>query len=301
MTGTTFLPEDVDLTSGDRLAEVIPGLGVSWFASDRVVVFAGAHRGFAPPRTKDALVYPDTAHPAGGDPGEVVSLQLDAERSWNVELGTRSRPFRGISVEATVFALDFSNQIIEPSLSSGSVAQAALANQGATRHRGLEAALGIDWAEVAGWRVAVRTELRYTLADARFARDRRLVDPAGDTVNVNGLRLPYAPRHLVALSAFRGSAGAEGPITVRIDGIRVSEQFADNFETRAPAPNGRTGLIPAHTVWNASARVALKGTPFRLDAGVKNLTDALYIASRRPEGIKPGLRRHVQVGLEWAF
>jgi Fe(3+) dicitrate transport protein len=296
--GTTFQPEDVDLRSGDRIFEVIPGIGVTWFASGRASFFAGVHRGFAPPRIKDALVYPDSAYASGVEPGDVVSLRLDPERSWNLELGTRSQPLPGVSFEATLFALDFSNQIIEPSLSSGSVAQARLANQGETTHRGFETALDVDWGQLAGWLLSVRTELRYTYSDARFSNDRFLSAPNGDTVNIKHNRLPYAPRHLATLSTI---LSLPGRYALKLDRVHVGEQFADNFETRLASANGRNGLIPAQVVWNASGWLALPGTRLRLEATVKNLTNATYIASRRPEGIKPGVPHRVHVGMEWEF
>jgi Fe(3+) dicitrate transport protein len=296
--GSTFSPEDVDLRSGGDVFEVIPGVGVSWFASDRASVFAGVHRGFAPPRVKDALILRDDTLPPGQQPGDPVSLQLDAEHSWNLELGTRSQPVPGVFLEVAAFYLDFSNQIIEPSLSAGAVAQAALANQGATDHRGLEAALGVDWGHLAGWGFSLRTDVSYTYSDARFANDRYMVDPSGDTVNVNGNRLAYAPEHLLTVSA---TLAAPGRYSLHVDRVHVGAQFADNFETRAVSANGRIGLIPAQTVWNAAGTLRVSNANVRVVGAVKNLLDAGYIASRRPEGIKPGLRRHVQLGVEWEF
>jgi Fe(3+) dicitrate transport protein len=202
-----------------------------------------------------------------------------------------------VRLDVTGFWLEFSNQIVEPSLSAGSVAQAALANQGATRHRGVEAALGVDWGVVAGWGVTLRTDVGYTFADARFSRERLLVQGA-DTVDIQGNRLPYAPRHLLTVA---GTLGFRNGLQLRVDGLRVSDQFADNFETRDGTPNGRVGLIPAYTVWNASATWDIPGTPVSTVASVKNLLGRRYVSSRRPEGIKPGLPRHIQAGVEWRF
>jgi len=296
--GTTFNAEDVDLKSGHRLVGVVPGVGLSWFASHRASFFAGAHRGFAPPRVKDALVYQDDTYAPGEAVADPIPLDLDAEQSWNFEIGTRSRPLPGVGLELTLFYLDFSNQIIEPSLSSGSVAQARLANQGETEHRGVESALDIDWGELAGWPVSVRIELRYTYSDARFSDDRFLVNPSGDTVNIKGNRLPYAPRHLATISV---GLGLPGRYSLKVDRVYVGDQFADNFETAMASANGRNGRIPAHAAWNASGWLAFPGTRLRLEATVKNLTNAMYVASRRPEGIKPAVPRQVQVGLEWEF
>ena len=296
--GTTNLPEDVDLRNEDALAEVIPGVGVSWLVGAGATVFAGAHRGFAPPRVKDAFVLENPVLAPDQQPGAPVSLQLDAEHSWNVELGARTQPIARLRLDVTGFWLEFSNQIVEPSLSAGSVAQAVLANQGSTRHRGLEASVSVDWGAVAGGGVAFRTDAAYTFSDARFSRERLVERTPGDTVDIQGNRLPYAPRHMLTLS---GTTVFGNGIALRVDGLRVSDQFADNFETVPGSANGRTGRIPAYTVWNATATWDVAGTPVSAVVSVKNLADNTYVSSRRPQGIKPGLPRQMQAGVELRF
>ncbi len=295
--GTTREVEDVDIRGSDAVAEVIPGIGSAWSPSPLFTLFAGVHRGFAPPRVKDGLVYPDTTLGADDQLPELQTLSLDAERSLNYELGTRLTPRPYLSLEATAFYLDFTNQIIEPSLSAGSAADVALANQGATRHRGIEAALSLDVAKALGRPFGLIARVAATRTAAEFSRDRFLKSPAGDTVNVRGNRLPYAPEMTVSASlTFDHPSG----LLLRLDGLHVGEQFADNFETRAGSANGRTGLIPAYRVFDLSAQYrlsALDGLSFT--AAVKNLAGDKYIASRRPEGIKPGLPRTAFAGIEW--
>lgn len=292
-------PEDVDIVSRDRVAEVIPGIGATWAPNERVTAFAGVHRGFAPPRTKDAFVYEDPTLAPNVQVPSPVTLQLDAERSWNYELGTRLQPAHFLSLEATAFYLDFSNQIIEPSLSAGSVAQASLANQGRTRHRGFEAGFALDIGKAFGTPFSFVASGNHTYVDAAFAGDRFLMTAGGDTVNVRGNVLPYAPRtrENVALQ-FEHSLGVD----VRVAGTFVGRHFADNFETATASTNGRVGEIPGYRVFDATARAPFGGSARpKLVLSVKNLTGAKYIASRRPEGIKPGLPRLFSVGVEWAF
>ena len=72
-----------------------------------------------------------------------VALQLDAELSWNYEVGARYTAINGLSFEVTGFLLDFSNQIIPVSQSSGS-AGTGLINGGRSKHIGIEAGVTID-------------------------------------------------------------------------------------------------------------------------------------------------------------
>jgi Fe(3+) dicitrate transport protein len=274
---------EVDDRSRAEIFEVIPGLGLAWQVGDDASLFAGAHRGFAPPRTKDAMVYTSG--------GELVALDLDAERSWNYELGMRGAVAPGAYLETTLFLLEFSNQIIPSAQWAGSTSDAALANQGETRHLGLETALSLDVGTWFGAPGRVRAGGSYTFVRAHFTGDRE-----GDTQRlvVNGNRLPYAPEHTLT---GRLSLRPLAAWTASLEGSYVSAQFADNFETVEATASGRVGLIPAHQVWNLTSQWALPGSGVALFGSVKNLLDERYIASRRPEGIKPGMPRQLVVGV----
>ena len=109
------------------LTQVIPGLGASFTAGDRVTVFGGVHRGFAPPRTEDVVT----------NQGGVVDL--DPELSWNYELGVRSTVAPGLRLDGTLYRMDYENQIVAASLAGG--IGATLTNGGATLHQ----RLGNQW------------------------------------------------------------------------------------------------------------------------------------------------------------
>jgi Fe(3+) dicitrate transport protein len=296
----TRAPEDVQLPpEGSSIQEFIPGVGAAWSPTAIVTVFAGAHRGFSPPRTKDALVYLDSVRTVDQQLPELIALDLDAERSWNYELGTRLAPARFLSVEATIFHLAFSNQIIQPSASRGTAAHVRLANQGETSHEGIELDAALDLGLLLGRAYSLTASANITAVQSRFSADRFVVRAPGDTVNLRGNRLPYAPRRLTnAAIVFDHPAG----VMLRVDGSWVGEQFADLFDTRAASPDGRVGAIPSYRVFDLSARFALRRLgDAALLASVKNLLDDSYIASRRPEGIKPGLPRLATVGVSWGW
>jgi Fe(3+) dicitrate transport protein len=69
--------------------ETIPGVGATYTVGDATTLFAGVHRGFAPPVVSDIVTN------SGG------SVELDPELSWNYELGVRATPRAGLHVEAT--------------------------------------------------------------------------------------------------------------------------------------------------------------------------------------------------------
>ncbi len=269
-------PTDVNIRGGDSVFKAIPGIGVAYQVSSPLTLFAGAHRGFAPPRVKDAITS------AG------VSLQLDAELSWNYEAGVRLKLPRGLRAEATYFTLDFENQIIPAAQSGG--ATTTLINGGETLHRGAEFSLAADWSRLIDSRLGLWTEVRHTwLTDASFTSG-----------IYNGNRLPYAPEHSFGVRlGYRHRRG----FSVHVDGTRVGDQFGDNLETVKGSADGTVGLLPAYWVWNLCAGHEFQRERFVVNPffTVKNLADAVYISSRAPLGIQPGMFRQVNAGVKLRF
>lgn len=268
------VPTSVDISAGDGLTELIPGIGATAQANG-LTWFAGAHRGFAPPRVKDAIT----------SSGE--SLELDAERSWNYEAGVRWAPDPGFSAQATFFALDFSNQIIPAAQSGG--ATTTLVNGGQTLHRGIEFAAASDLGALRRPVTGLTAELRYTyLPTARF-----------ESGLYEGNRLPYAPRHAASLIlGYRSRA-----VTVQLDGTLLRSQFGDNLETIAGSPDGTVGRLPSYVIWNVSIERQVRRGKFQIApfVTVKNLANRIYISSRAPDGIQPGPFRQLNAGVRAVF
>lgn len=278
---------DTSLISDGAIAQLIPGAGLNYSFQERLTLFAGAHRGFAPPRVADAI----------DNNGEVFNL--DPELSWNYELGMRGRPSDWLSWEATGFYMSFSNQIIPISESSGQAgAGSGLVNGGSTVHRGFEAGFSLNagrWLLPPGHDLEIIGQA--TFVDAYYDRD-RFIGQGENQVNIKGNRTPYAARWLATGAlAYRMPAG----LALRFTGNFVGEQFTDELNTAEALPDGRTGILPAYFVLDASAIFQFPKLPIQLQMGVKNLTDERYITTRRPQGIRVGLPRLVTAGFEWRF
>ncbi len=268
---------NVDRLAGDGVTKAIPGSGVAFQVAQRVSLFAGVHRGFAPPRVKDSIT-------SSGRP-----LNLDAELSWNYEAGIRVQANRAVRGELTYFRMDFANQIIPAAQSGG--ATTTLVNGGETLHQGIETSLRVNWGSVLGWSNALFTDARFMhLGDAKFTRNALF----------GGNRLPYAPENTFSfLVGYRRQQG----FGAQLDATYVGRQFADNSQTVTPSADGTIGLVPSYTLWNLNAdyTVQRERFQFRPYVSVKNLTDRIYIASRAPQGIQPGLFRQVNVGVRFSF
>lgn len=277
---------NVLVTQIDNLTAVIPGAGLNMKLNSRTSIYAGIHRGFGPPRVKDAI----------SSRGE--SEQLDAELSWNYEIGARLATQNGYSAEFTLFYMDFTNQIIPVSESSGGLGQSGasgLVNGGETMHRGAELTLHGDLIESMWANYELNYSISATISDATFSNN-RFVTNAGRAVNIKGNTLPYAPTYML-------SSSLEWVLPKRLSfdvtATFVGKQYGDVLNTEDDNIDGRNAQIPSWYTFDANISVPLKVVDgLKLNASIKNITDERYIVSRRPQGIRAGLPRFFTAGIE---
>lgn len=254
----------------------LPGLGATLRLMEGATAYGGVHRGFAPPRPDDVL-----------DPGRDVLNQVNPEVSTNTELGLRGEPTPGLAYDLTFFRIDFTDQIIEETIPEGT----RFINAGRTLHQGVELAGRLDT------QALLRTPNNVHLsAGATYVPDARFTTPIPEEDVPEGNRLPYAPEWMLHLEV--GHTWANG-LDVR-GGLRhISQQFSDPQNTRQADATGQEGLVPAYTVFHATASYPVRSSVDVFVSG-RNLTDEVYIASRK-DGVQPGQRRHVAAGFRWAF
>jgi Fe(3+) dicitrate transport protein len=303
---TNRLPVDGNpngVSGRTTLTEIIPGFGVTYSAGTVTTLFAGVHRGFAPPRTEDII-----SNTTGG------VVELDAELSWNYEVGIRSRVHSGAQIEATLFRMDFANQIIPASLAGGS--GATLTSAGETLHQGFELAARLDGAALFSSNHNVYLRGAYTyLPTARFEGSRFVYVGTGGSdvvgkvyndqdatatrsqVSVTGNRLPYAPEHL--FSATLGFAAPFG-LDTRVEAVYVGPQFGDALNTSVTVPDGQQGPLGGYTIWNVALNYTVRPLRTTVFVTAKNLFDKAYVVDR-VRGIIPGSPRLVHAGFTQRF
>jgi Fe(3+) dicitrate transport protein len=262
------------------LQQWIPGIGATWRAMDELTLFAGAHRGFAPPRVEDIVTN------AGG------IVDLDAELSWNYEIGVRARPSPGVGLELTAFRMDFSNQIVPTSVAGG--VGATLTSAGETLHQGMEAL--VDYARPLPAGLDGYVRLAWTwLPDAEYVGTRFSNVSGFGTTRVTGNRLPYAAENLGTLTLGVGATRWRA----QVEGVYTGEMYTDDLNTVAVTANGQRGLMPSHFVWNATVNFAATDS-IDVYAAVKNVADKTYVVDM-VRGLIPGSPRLVQVGAAARF
>lgn len=277
------------LAGESRLTQWIPGVGATVEIAPTLTVYGGLHRGFAPPRVEDIV---------GNDGG---SVELDAELSWNSELGLRWQPTPDARLEVALFDMDFENQIVAASLAGG--IGAGMTNAGRTRHRGVEIGGEIEGEVQTGTLLRSEMTLRpyarlaYTwLPVARYEGERFSAVPGAAAVSVTGNRLPYAAAQQGTLTL--GLRLPRG-VTAQLEADYTGSLYTDDLNTAAITADGQRGRIGGRIVWNATLQWSPSDTT-TLFATVKNATDRLYIADLS-RGILPGAPRQLAFGVEHRF
>lgn len=269
----------------NSMTEVIPGVGATYRASADTIIYGGVHKGFSPARVEDAI------DSLGG------SVDLNPERSVNMELGLRTSPTRNSFIDVALFRNDFSNNVQVGSIAGGGISSASTNySEGKALYQGLEFAGQIDkLASQFEGNLFVRAAFTYLpTAEQRSAFTR----PNGDVeANYSGKRLPYAPEHQATITI--GYKSSENWNT-RVEYVYVGRQFSDfaNTATVNVTGDGRTGPIDAYGIWNATVNYTVgKATLF---VAGKNLADHSYIVDRT-RGILVGMPRTFQAGVKYAF
>lgn len=270
-------------TGKTEITEVIPGVGVTYNAFKNTTIFAGVHRGFAPPRTEDII----------SNTGGVVDL--NAEKSWNYEIGARTRPTDGITLESTFFRTNYENQIVPASVAGG--VGSAFTNGGKTLHQGIEFSTRIDSSSIFKTGYNIYFSSNYTnLFDAEFVGTRLSSILGFTTISVSGNRLPYAPKNAVNTAI----GYAYRKFDIFVENNYLSSQFSDDLNTITPIANGQRGAIQSQNYWNATANYKVEKLKSVFFVTVKNIFDKTFIVDRS-RGILPGSPRLLQTGWKVSF
>jgi Fe(3+) dicitrate transport protein len=240
-----------------------------------MTIYAGVHRGFAPPRTEDVIASTGTA------------TEVEPEESVNWELGARATAGAG-ELQATLFRNDFRRLIAVGSIAGGStpLAQGEALFMGAELSGRMRHASGLY----------LRTAWTWLPEAGQSTAFRQVVGGAIVAGSAAGNRQPYAPEHLFTV----GAGFEHGALDAQLEAQHTSTQFADFANTVAPSADGQRGELAATTVWSATLGHELPGLGATAWVAVKNLADLVHVVDRT-RGIQVGMPRTFQAGVRYGF
>lgn len=251
---------------------ILPGIGVTFQATESLSLITGIHRGFSPP--------------SPSSPGETRP-----EESVNYELGFRyDRP--QFQAEVIGFYNDYSNLLGNDLAAAGGAGTGEQFNAGEVEVVGLELTLNTDLSAlfaISGAALPLNVNYTYTNATFQSSFDSGF-SPWGQVQE--GDNIPFIPSH-----QFNAS--------LSLDLERLSVGINTSYQPQMRTVAG-SGSIPADRSTDSVFLVDLQSSysltaNLNLFANVRNLFNNEYIVSDRPRGLRPGLPRTVSGGISVSF
>lgn len=266
-------PDRLGSSLSERENEVsvwIPGVGLDYRFSRYSSMFGGVHKGFSPPGSREGTL---------------------PEESINYELGYRHTK-EALSGQAVLFFHDYSNLLGIDLSAGGGTGSGDLFNGGRAQSRGLELQIAYDLLAANRQRsLSLPISLSYTYTDANFLSSFSSDFGAWGAV-ADGDQIPYLAEHQANLMI-----GLEHPrFSVYLSG-RYSSEMRSQPGQGAIANNES---IDAYFLLDGSASYVLQKN-ISLFANAVNLSNQVYLVSRAPAGLRPGMPFGVNVGVKAVF
>lgn len=270
-----------DPEGASRVTEALPGFGATWDAARAVQVYGGVHRGFSPPS------YSQAVSNSGQD------NELDAERSWNYEIGLRLDLGPSLQADLAAFLVDWDN-IIAQGVSGG-----PQINGGESRHRGVEGLISGDLGHAAGLGFAIPFRLAGAWVEATYESD---VYAGSTLVARAGNQREFSPELTASASLGIAEVGPRRAIAAHLTLTWIGEQFSDGLNTVAVPASGSTGLIDEVALLDLTVRWQPEGAAYEIYATGRNLADTGYVSYRRGgHGSIAGAPRSAMLGAALRF
>tara|TARA_B100001245_G_scaffold236669_1_gene229513 strand:+ start:7655 stop:10099 length:2445 start_codon:yes stop_codon:yes gene_type:complete len=253
------------------------GIGLSYKFNDHLELYSNFSQNYRAITFNDIRVV---------NPSAAVDPQLQDEKGFNLDLGVRGEPFKGLTTDIGVFLLSYEDRIgsylrIVEDEFFGQRLVRYTTNIADARIAGLESYLEADINTLlhlkGRWRWSIFTNLAYTYAQYYNAEESAIEDN----------RVEYVPEW----NFKTGLQSRWKKLGMALQFSYVSDQFSEatnaGADGSAGSPTGIFGLIPSYTVLDFSADYTFKG--FLFEAGVNNITNQVYFTRRATGYPGPGI------------
>lgn len=250
----------------------IPGIGITFQATDNLTLISGIHRGFSPP--------------SPGSSSETVS-----ESSINYELGARLANHL-FQAEIIGFYNDYSNLLGSDLAAGGGGGSTAQFNAGEVEVYGLEVSAILDFADILNLStVSLPFNANYTFTSATFQSDfASNFGPWGSVTK--GDEIPFIPKHQfnagISLDYKNFSTHLNSVYSPQIRTLAGQGAIQEQFST------------DSYFLLDLSSSYGITSS-IDIFMNVRNILNNTYIVSDRPSGVRPGLPRTVMGGVRYTL
>jgi Fe(3+) dicitrate transport protein len=253
--------------------ELLFGLGLMYQLSDVSEVYANISESYRPQRFDD-LANPNSELAATNGP--------DVSRAMNYEIGFRSAPIQGLTIDISAFRIDFDDKIETIQVN---IADIERVNSGDSRHQGVE--FSIDYDLLAGSENSLRIFANGSLLDAEIV--------SSQNAALIGNATAFSPEYLLRTGFMYNSERLDVALTATL----VDEQYwQDSNQSRGTGVDEIDALIPSYEVVDLTAEYRLH-PQWALYGGINNVFDENYYSRVRNDGIEPALERTVFAGVRF--
>ncbi|MEQ1852686.1 MAG: TonB-dependent receptor, partial [Chthoniobacteraceae bacterium] len=246
------------------------GLGLSYELAPKVELYGNISQSYRPKIYTQAV-------PTGGT--AVIPTDLQDGLAWQYEAGFRGRPTPWLNWDASLFRLDFDNQIGTVALNGG---RSTVGNVGRAIHQGAELAAEVDLIGLAdsmrGNAPAEKPVKGQTAAPAIGSLGERygalslyanamLLDAEFVSGPQEGRTPRYAADYLVRAGVIYRAPKER--FRIAFTGTMVGDSFADDGNTAER-------YVPAYVVWDLTAEAKIYKDTLSVNAGINNLFNEDY-------------------------
>lgn len=229
------------------------GIGAGYDVTQNLNVYTNVSQAYRP------KLFAESA-PLGTN--EVVNENLEEGKSWQAEAGVRGKMVPSLSWDASVFHMEFEDQV-------GTVGNTTQ-NVGDAEYDGAE--LAVEWDLCRWWHVFINA----TFLDAEF---------------VDGPNLGRTPQYAPTVLTRTGVEYTDGDrVSVRFAGTFADDAFGDDS-------NSAQRVIPSYKVWDLTMEAKVYKDIVRVFAGINNVFDEHYFSRVTSAGIDPADGRNVYGGV----
>ncbi|MFT5394971.1 MAG: Fe(3+) dicitrate transport protein [Gammaproteobacteria bacterium] len=264
---------DLDLLGG--------GIGIGYNITSELQAFGGVHFGFSPP-----------------SPGGAINNNLEEETSTSYEIGFRyASSNQVLTAEAVGFLTEFEDLIVVNNI--GGTGSGNDENFGEVESLGLELSGQFDLGLAKGWSFSNPYLVAFTYTDAEQQNNSSSTDAESIfSFGSAGNKVPYIPEYQVTL----GSSVKFSRWGASVRASFVDETFtsANNVSTEVNGignADARFGKTDSYKIVDIAAYYEVK-SDVQIFAGIQNLFEEEFIASRQPHGPRPGAPRTWYVGFQ---
>jgi len=260
--------QGIDVNFKENAIQVfVPGIGINYSLNSKTSIYGGIHKGFAPPGVTEGSL---------------------PEKSINYELGTKHfSPY--LNFQTVLFYTDYKNLLGNDLAATGGNGSGTFYNGGAARTLGVELFATMRTLKMfkVKSKFTMPMTLSYTYTNAEFSSSFESDFESWGNV-YEGYEFPYLAKHQVS-----------GRLSLCYDKLEFYLNAKYNSTMRAQAGNDEISLvenIPGYLIVDGVLKYHIN-EKICINLNIQNLTNKAYVVALRPAGLRPGLPRIIQFGI----